>query len=102
MSALNTPWRRDPQQPRTIIGANGRTICTAHLSGLPTGEADALAVADMILAAPEMAAELQRLRAALDIDHLSNIIRRVDGSNSLGAGALAEKIVEAIKREIGA
>lgn len=65
MSAPNTPWRRDPQQPRTIIGANGRTICTAHLSGLPTGEADALAAADMILAAPEMAAELQRLRAAL-------------------------------------
>ena len=51
---------------------------------------------------PEMAAELQRLRAALDVDHLSNIIRRVDGSNSLGAGVLAEKIVEAIKREIGA
>jgi hypothetical protein len=31
-----------------------------------------------------------------DIDWLANVIRTVDGSNKLGAGALAEKIVEAL------
>lgn len=33
---------------------------------------------------------------APDVDWLSNVIRQVDGNNKLGAGALAEKIVEAI------
>jgi hypothetical protein len=32
-----------------------------------------------------------------DVDWLSNVIRRVDGNNTLGAGALAEKIVEAMQ-----
>lgn len=31
-----------------------------------------------------------------DVDWLSNVIRRVDGNNSLGAGALAEEIVKAM------
>jgi len=33
---------------------------------------------------------------ALDVDWLANVIRQVDGNHKLGAGALAEKIVEAI------
>lgn len=31
-----------------------------------------------------------------DVDHLAQIIRQVDGNHSLGAGALAEKILEAL------
>lgn len=38
----------------------------------------------------------QPVAQAPDVDRLANIIREVDGSNSLGAGALAEKIVEAL------
>lgn len=34
--------------------------------------------------------------AALDVERLSNVIRSADGANNLGAGALAEKIVEAV------
>ena len=37
--------------------------------------------------------------AVLDVDWLSNVIRTVDGNNTLGAGALAEKIVEALSRQ---
>ena len=33
----------------------------------------------------------------LDADWLSNVIRQTDGNNTMGAGALAEKIVEAIE-----
>jgi len=33
---------------------------------------------------------------SIDVDWLSNVIRTVDGNHSLGAGALAEKIAEAI------
>lgn len=33
----------------------------------------------------------------LDVDVLSNFIRKVDGQHNLGAGALAEKIVEFVK-----
>lgn len=32
------------------------------------------------------------------VDQLSNIIRQVDGNHSLGAGALAEKIIEAVAK----
>lgn len=32
----------------------------------------------------------------IDADWLSNVIREVDGTHSLGAGALAEKLAEAI------
>jgi len=35
----------------------------------------------------------------INIDWLSNVIRAVDGNNTLGAGALAEKIVEHIARK---
>lgn len=34
------------------------------------------------------------------VDSLSNIIREADGSNQLGAGALAEKIHDAIFSEV--
>jgi hypothetical protein len=34
--------------------------------------------------------------AVPDVDYLAQIIRMVDGKNSLGAGALAEKIIEAM------
>lgn len=37
--------------------------------------------------------EIDRLREFLNVDLLSNIIRKVDGNHTLGAGALAEKIV---------
>lgn len=33
-----------------------------------------------------------------DVDKLSNIIRQVDGNHSLGAGALAEKILDAVAK----
>jgi hypothetical protein len=32
----------------------------------------------------------------IDVDWLANVIRSVDGNNQLGAGALAEKIAEAL------
>lgn len=32
----------------------------------------------------------------IDVDWLSNVIRAIDGRHDLGAGVLAEKIVEAI------
>lgn len=35
----------------------------------------------------------------VDVDQLSNFIRFVDGNNSLGAGALAEKIAEYLSKE---
>ncbi len=49
-------------------------------------------------------AEIAELRKdaesmVIDVDWLSNVIRSADGDHSLGAGALAEKIVEAIERE---
>lgn len=34
----------------------------------------------------------------LNVDWLSNVIRAVDGNNSLGAGALAEAIIEEINK----
>jgi hypothetical protein len=39
------------------------------------------------------AREGERLRRALTVDALAQEIRRVDGDNSLGAGALAEALV---------
>lgn len=36
----------------------------------------------------------QQTVAVLDVDHLSNFIRAVDGNNSMGAGALAERICD--------
>lgn len=54
-------------------------------------------------------AEIDRLRGVIhasmkrtlpdDIDQLAAIIRKVDGGNSLGAGALAEAIINAHKLE---
>jgi DNA repair exonuclease SbcCD ATPase subunit len=46
----------------------------------------------------EIEAERDTLAAKLvpDVDWLANVIRQVDGNHKLGAGALAEKIVEAI------
>ena len=41
-------------------------------------------------------AEIERLT---DVDRIAQIIRQVDGNNTLGAGALAEKIVEALREE---
>ena len=38
---------------------------------------------------------------SIGVDWLSNVIRTVDGNHSLGAGALAEKIVEAINARGG-
>jgi len=35
-----------------------------------------------------------------DVDWLANVIRAVDGYHSLGAGALAEKLVDAISNTI--
>lgn len=46
--------------------------------------------------------ENERLRKGVDVDWLSNVIRSADGNHSLGAGALAEKIVEAIDSTRGA
>lgn len=42
------------------------------------------------------AREEGRREAVPDVDWLSNVIRTADGSHTLGAGALAEKIVEAL------
>jgi len=36
---------------------------------------------------------------AMDVDHLAQIIRRVDGDNKLGAGQLAEALVAALTEE---
>ncbi len=40
-----------------------------------------------------------KMIAVPDVDRLSNIIREANGKNDLGAGALAERIVEALLRE---
>ena len=42
--------------------------------------------------------ENDRLRQMTDVDALSNIIRAADGNHNLGAGALAEKIIEALEK----
>lgn len=42
----------------------------------------------------------QQKPSPIDVDWLANVIRDVDGNNSLGAGALAEKIVEAMAQQI--
>lgn len=46
--------------------------------------------ADLARAAPTV-------RPLPDVDTLANIIRTVDGSHSLGAGELAERILSALK-----
>jgi len=46
------------------------------------------------------AREEGRKEALLDVDWLSNVIREVDGKHELGAGALAEKIVERMANEV--
>jgi hypothetical protein len=43
--------------------------------------------------------EVGRLRVILDVDLLSNIIRKVDGGHSLGAGVLAEKIIYELENQ---
>lgn len=50
--------------------------------------------AAMLIAAPQNPAASVALP---DVDWLSNVIRRIDGKHSLGAGALAEGIVEAMR-----
>jgi hypothetical protein len=55
------------------------------------------AVKALSAAKDQQSAHLQAAGPAVpDIDWLSNVIRAANGSNSLGAGALAEKIVEAL------
>jgi hypothetical protein len=49
-----------------------------------------------IPSAPGAAAPSAAAPVAVDVDWLSNVIRAADGNNTLGAGALAEKIVEAL------
>ena len=48
-------------------------------------------------------AEIERFKWQIDMilnpDILSNIIRKVDGSHTLGAGELAEKIIAEIEAE---
>lgn len=44
--------------------------------------------------------ENDRLRQMTDVDALSNIIRAADGNHNLGAGALAEKIIEALEKRL--
>lgn len=41
---------------------------------------------------------LEAFEKYLDADKLSNFIREIDGNNKLGAGHLAEKIVEFLVR----
>jgi hypothetical protein len=60
-----TPWRRDPLQPRTVLDADGRTLFTAHKSGRVGDIGAALATADLLFLAPQMATEIVRLREAL-------------------------------------
>lgn len=47
----------------------------------------------------EVEGENDRLMALLHPDRLSNIIREVDGSHSLGAGALAERIIAKMEKQ---
>lgn len=42
--------------------------------------------------------ENDRLRQMTDVDVLSNIIRAADGNHNLGAGVLAERIIEALEK----
>jgi hypothetical protein len=44
----------------------------------------------------QLEAENERL---MDVDNLAQIIRIVDGSNTLGAGALAEAIIDALAEQ---
>lgn len=47
-------------------------------------------------------AETPSVDALIAVDDLANIIRTVDGSHTLGAGELAEKIIDAIRARGGA
>ncbi|KAF0844367.1 hypothetical protein FNL37_1811 [Methylovorus glucosotrophus] len=42
-------------------------------------------------------ARIAELEAKLDVDYIAQVIRMVDGNHSMGAGALAEAIVDAIR-----
>ena len=50
----------------------------------------------------EAAAEIERLRARITPDFIAEVIRRVDGNNDIGAGALGDAIAAAlIDKEAG-
>lgn len=51
-------------------------------------------------AADRIEALESKLAAVTDVDWLAQTIRRVDGKHSLGAGALAEKIIEALREPL--
>lgn len=75
-------------QKHVFYGAEGRYVAEVDFDRV-TAERDALQQRLNVVEE-----ENDRLRQLTDVDALSNIIRAVDGSHDLGAGALAEKIVE--------
>ena len=54
---------------------------------------------ETIQTALQTCAKLEEHLPALSVDRLAQIIRTVDGDNSLGAGALAEAIIKAIEEQ---
>lgn len=77
---------------RLAIAETLRVFAVAHRVGsfadLCRIMANEVAMLSVVPAAP----------AVPDVDWLSNVIRAADGGNNLGAGALAEKIVEAMQK----
>lgn len=43
---------------------------------------------------------IDEVHAQLDVDRLAEFIRKVDGNHKMGAGILAEEIVEFLKKEL--
>lgn len=72
----------------------------AHVSA----QMELVALCDHWLATRELSAQLSALQGRVeaclpDVDELAQIIRCVDGNHSLGAGALAEAIIAALKEQ---
>jgi hypothetical protein len=91
-----------------IVGGERVTMTRQPAPSVPVGEViddhpvhgwhmRALVAWEQIGAGAKLyAAPVQAAPVVPDVDWLSNVIRMVDGEHKLGAGALAEKIVEAI------
>lgn len=88
---MNTKWKLVPVEPTKEMLFDGLSADTRWFDGHRRQQADPHTDLEnrfkaMLNAAPPA--------PQADIDRLSNFIRCIDGNNSMGAGALAEKIIE--------
>lgn len=87
LTAERDKWREDREDWRIAAASAWRQLIEA--------EAQVAALTATIEAQASVIGETRR-RALPSIDALAQVIRRVDGAHSLGAGALAEAILAAL------